>query len=245
MFDAHVRDHAHWSPRAPAVVTPARTVSYAEFDADIDRCGAALAELGVTPASGVVSVLVDDPYLLLLVLAALARLGVVSSPHNDDAADLRLTDAGGAAPAPPATFLTREWQAAMFARAAVPLPAPDPDPDAVGRVMLSSGTTRTPRRVGLTWRNLEARNAANLHAYGAGRTGAWLPLVGVDAMMGLSLLMGAWTLGASLTGGIPARDLPRWLETLPDGGVLALTPAQLRALLAGLPEGFQPQPGWR
>ncbi|MBL8552789.1 MAG: acyl--CoA ligase [Phenylobacterium sp.] len=244
MFDAYVRDHAHWNPRAPAVISPGRTAGYAEFDADIDRCGAALAEFGVTPAIGVVSVLVDDPYLLLLVLAALARLGVVSSPYNDDAADLRLTDAGGAAPRPPARFLTREWQAAMFARAATPLPQLDLDPTATGRVMLSSGTTQAPRRLPLSWRRLGIGNHATLHSYLHGRVGTCIPLLGVDAMMGFSLLMGAWSIGAALTGGVTLEDLPGRLERLPPG-VLSLTPAQLRQLLAILPPGFQPQPGWR
>ncbi|MBL8770669.1 MAG: acyl--CoA ligase [Phenylobacterium sp.] len=244
MFDAYVRDYARWTPRAPAVIIPGRAVTYAEFDADIDRCGAALGELDVTPEVGVVSVLVDHPYLLLVVLCALSRLGVASSPHNDDAADLRLTDAGGAAPQPPARFLTRAWQAAMFAREPVPLPELARDPDGLGRVMLSSGTTRSPRRVGLSWRNLELRNLATLRVYSPGRAGTWIPLVGVDAMMGLSLAMGAWSLGAALTGGLPIRDLPGWLEALPPG-VIALTPMQLRQLLAVLPDGFQPQAGWR
>jgi hypothetical protein len=53
MFDGYVRDHAHWTPRAPAVVTRRAPSPNAEFNADIDRFGAALAELDITPASGV------------------------------------------------------------------------------------------------------------------------------------------------------------------------------------------------
>ena len=56
MFDGYIRDHARWSPRATAVFLPGRRVSYAEFDAEIDRLGAALAGLGLGPHSGVVSV---------------------------------------------------------------------------------------------------------------------------------------------------------------------------------------------
>jgi non-ribosomal peptide synthetase component E (peptide arylation enzyme) len=47
MFDGWIRDFARWTPRAPAVVGPSRAMSYAELDADIDRFGAALPELGV------------------------------------------------------------------------------------------------------------------------------------------------------------------------------------------------------
>lgn len=244
MFDAYVRDYARWTPRAPAVVVPGRAVSFAEFDADIDRCGAALADIGVRPAVGAVSVLIDNPYLLLVVLCALARLGVASAPYNDAAADLRLTDAGGAEPAPPATFLTRAWQQEMFAREALALPRLELDPNAIGRVMLSSGTTRTPRRVGLTWRRLDLGNHATLRSYCAGKTGTWMPLVGIDSMMGLSMAMGAWSVGAALTGGIPVKDVPGWLEALPPG-VAGITPAHLRQIVKALPPGFQPQPQWR
>ena len=54
MFDGYIRDHALWTPRAPAVVTPSRAYAYAEFDADIDRFGAALVQRGIAGESGVV-----------------------------------------------------------------------------------------------------------------------------------------------------------------------------------------------
>src|SRR4051812_10233011 len=159
MFDAYVRDHAHWTPRAPAVITPAKVSSYGEFNADIDRFAAALAALGIGRESGVVSVCLDSPYLTLAVTAALARLRVVSSPYNDHGAALRLVEdrekAGSEAPGPRLVVLTRDWLAAVRAAEPRPWPFLEVDADQIGRVMLSSGTTRTARRVAMTWRRIE------------------------------------------------------------------------------------------
>ena len=75
MFDGFIRDHAHWSPRAPAVITPSRIASYAELNADVDRLGAGLVELGIGPHSGVVSLQIGSTYLLYA--AILVALGSV------------------------------------------------------------------------------------------------------------------------------------------------------------------------
>lgn len=244
MFDAYVRDAANAAPRAPAVVTPGRTASYADIDADIDRCAAALAERGIGPASGVVSLRIGEPYLQVVALCALARLGAVSSPAADDAADLRLTDAAHPAAAPRALVLTPEWQRAIYARPPRPLPVLQLDPEATGRVMLSSGTTRAPRRVALTWRRLDVGNHATLRAWASGRHATWIPVVGLDAMMGLNTAIGAFSLGATLAHGLPFHELPGWLEALPPG-VMTLTPIQLRNLLSHVGPDYLPQPHWR
>src|SRR5688572_9775968 len=163
MFDGYIRDHARWTPRAPAVVTAARTSSYAELDADVDRCAAALADFGLAP-DAVVSISVGDGHLQLLLIAALARLGIASSPAADPGCDVRLTDrrAPGAGSGPPALVLDAAWVAAMYAAEPRPQPPRRLDPLAVGRVMLSSGTTGLPKRVGYTWRRIEHGNHLSL-----------------------------------------------------------------------------------
>lgn len=241
MFDGYIRDHARWTPRAPAVLTTQRAWSYAELDADVDRCAAALGDL---PAGGVVSVAIAEPYLQLLVTAALARRGVASSPAGDHGADLRLTDRAAAADGPPTRVLDAAWRAAMLAAEPAPRPAVRLDPLALGRVMLSSGTTGLPKRVGYTWRRLEHGNHLSLRTYCAGQLGPHVPLVGIDAMMGLTMAMCAWAVGAPVTQAFAPEELPPWLERQPPG-LVAMTPVQLQRLLAALPPGFQPQPGWR
>ncbi|WP_293677374.1 class I adenylate-forming enzyme family protein [uncultured Phenylobacterium sp.] len=241
MFDAYIRDHASWNPRAPAVLLPRREVSYAELDADVDRLGGWLAAQGLTPGVGAVSVAVADAYEQYVATAALSRLAIASAPAADDGADLRLVDHPPAEPGgPPRLEISRDWRAAEPRR----LPALLPDPDALGRVMLSSGTTRTARRVALSWRRLDLGNYATLHQYCAGKLGAWTPLTGIDSMMGWALVTGAWSVGACAVNGWSMDDIPRRLESLPSG-VIGLTPTLLRTLLAALPPGFRPQPGWR
>lgn len=244
MFDGYIRDHARWTPRAPAVVTAARARSYADLDADVDRCAAALGDLGLAP-DAVVSIAVGDAYLQLLLIAALARLGIASSPAADPGCDVRLAqrepdDADG----PPVLVLDAAWTAAMFAAEPRPQPSRALDPLAVGRVMLSSGTTGAPKRVGYTWRRIEHGNHLSLRSYCAGQTGAHVPLMGTDAMMGLTMAMCAWAVGAPVTEAFAPEDFPPWLEALPPG-LVAMTPVQLQRLLGALPAGFQPRPGWR
>jgi acyl-CoA synthetase (AMP-forming)/AMP-acid ligase II len=244
MFDGYIRDHARWTPRAPAVVTAARARSYAELDADVDRCAAALADFGLAP-DAVVSIAVADGYLQLLLIAALARLGIASSPAADPGCDVRLTTREPAdADGPPTLVLDAAWTAAMYASEPLPQPTRRLDPLAVGRVMLSSGTTGLPKRVGYTWRRIEHGNHLSLRSYCAGQTGAHIPLVGTDAMMGLTMAMCAWAVGAPVTDTFSPEELPAWLESLPPG-LVAMTPVQLQRLLAALPPGFQPRPGWR
>ncbi|HEY0648715.1 class I adenylate-forming enzyme family protein [Phenylobacterium sp.] len=230
MFDGFIRDKAHWTPRAPAVVLPSGPISYARFDADINRLGGRLADLGIGPATGVVAIALESPYLRLAALCALARLGVASATAADPGADLRLTD--------------RVIGPSVLAAPPRPLPALELEPDAIGRVMLSSGTTAVPKRVGMSWRRIEIGNFATLRTYGAGRTGTYIPITGVDTLLGFGQAVCAWSSGGAVAAGFTLSDLPAGLETLPPG-VVGLTPRQLRALIDILPAGFRAQPQWR
>lgn len=247
MFDRWIRDFATWTPHAPAVITPTQVTPYAEFDADIDRFGWAIGQLGVSRDTGVVSVCLDNPYLTLVATAALTRLGVTSSPYNDHGADLRLIEretAGGEAPGPRRLMLDAGWQATMRAADPRPLPALAVDPAATVRVMLSSGTTRAARRVALSWRRIEAGNHAALASFAAGRRGVFAPLSTVESMLGFTMMTAAWSLGAAVTGGIHPPDMPALMESWPDG-VAGGTPAHLLTMADRRPAGFRPKPGWR
>src|SRR5690349_5905395 len=134
MFDGWIRDHASWTPRAPAVVTPGRVQTYAGFDADIDRIGAALIEAGIHRNCGVVAVAIDLPYLNYLATCALARLGVPSSAAGDAAADICIADHPPGYEHPRIIRAGREWMNDALARPHHRLAAVDLDPDALGRV---------------------------------------------------------------------------------------------------------------
>lgn len=240
MFDGYIRDHAIWSPRAAALILPGREIDYASLDGDVDRLAAALAAQGFGPDAGVVSVAVAQPDLQYALTAALARLHIASAPAADDRADWRITDAAADRPGPRTARITPEWVAGVLASERRRLPARLPDPLALGRVVLTPDGRRAP----LTWRRLEQGNAALLRHYGHGRRGAWVATTGLDSLQGLAATMGAWSVGAAVVCGLSPETPPDWLERL-DPGVLATTPRGLRDLLAALPEGAQPRPGWR
>lgn len=218
MFDGFIRDKAHWTPRAPAVITPAGAVAYGRLDADVDRIGHRLLALGLAPQGGaLVAVSLESAYLELATLAALARLGLASTPAADSQADRILTEADV-----PRDVLSAEPH---------PLPQLELDLDAPGRGRQ-------------TWRQIETANFAVLRTLAAGRTGAFVPLNGLDTPEGFALTVCAWSCGAAVATGFAPHDLAAALETLPPG-VVVLAPAQLAAVLGALPEGFRPQPAWR
>lgn len=248
MFDGWIRDFAAWTPRAPAVVTPAGATSYARFDQDIQRLASGLEQLGLSADTGVVSICLHDPYLTCVALCALARLRLTSSPYNDAGADLRLVQnqpgIEALAPGPRLLALDDAWIRATLASAVTRTCQPDAAPDQLVRVMLSSGTTGAPRRTPVTWSQIEAVNHCNLRSRCAGVGGLWASLTSVEVMQGFSIAISAWSVGAAFAPRVAANDLPAMFEAWPEG-LLGCTPAQLRGVLQALPPGFQPCPGWR
>ena len=246
MFDGYVRDNAFWKPRAPAVITPMQTVSYAQLDGDLDRIAAALADIGIRPDTGVVSVRVSDAYLNRLVILALARLGVASSPAADHDADRYVVYGPRQTGTPSAreVYLDRDWFADALAATVAPAPFAHMEPDRLARILLSSGTTRVPRRIGFSWQRLEVSLLAQIRAFGPGKQGVWVPLTEIDSALGFFVTIAAWAMGAASGSGFAPETLPGLMERYPEG-VVGTTPIQLSALLAALPDGFQPKPDWR
>ncbi|MGH3520133.1 MAG: benzoate-CoA ligase family protein [Haloechinothrix sp.] len=64
-----------------AVVSPSRTLSYAELAAEVRRVGAGLRELGVRPEERVLMCMADDIELFTAILAAM-HLGVIAVPSS-------------------------------------------------------------------------------------------------------------------------------------------------------------------
>ena len=226
MFDGPIRDHAFWTPRAPAVVLPDRTISYAWFNADIDRMGTVLTALGIVQGCGVVSLGIHAAYLQYVALAALARLGVASSTFGDDTADLRLSDRADDV-GPGVIHLHPDMLRPDHAGGGSPLPVLDLAPDALVRVLLSSGTTAAPRRVPFSRQRIDANTLANLRVYGAGRRGLWIPLTGMDSLLGFCMIVLGWSQGAAVANGLPMSVIPQTIETFPEG-VIGTTPAKQR-----------------
>jgi acyl-CoA synthetase (AMP-forming)/AMP-acid ligase II len=248
MFDSQIRYHAGVTPHAAAIIATQGYISYARFNADIDRFGAAIHAMGFRPATGVVSICVADGYLSCVLITALARLGIATSPFDDPGADVRLVDvvvqADPDGDGPADVALPPTWVAQVSLSEPRPLPTIEPEPDAVGRVMLSSGTTRAPRRIALTWRVIQAINLAGLSSRGAGVHGVWIPLTTLETIQGFGMAVSAWSQGSALACGVGIAESPGIIGAYP-AGLLGCTPAQLRTILRTLPEEFAPRPGWR
>ena len=243
MFDAYVTFQARLRPTALALITPDRWATYAELDADTDRFAAGLRALGVGPERGVVSLRVANDYLTHVLWLALARLGVVSSPYDDPTPDLQLV-ALPAAEAAGQLALTPEWVAATFVAEPRPVAPVRRGPDELARVMLSSGTTRTSRRVPRTWRMLEGNTRTAALTYLAGKPGRWVCLTGIDTGLGQAMTLAAWSQGVTLVADYTPEQLADSLEALRPS-IVGLTPAYLRRLVAALPPGLGVQPGMR
>ena len=243
MPDTYVAYHALARPRAVAVITPNRRVTYAQFDADVNRFAAAFRALGVSPATGVVSFDTRRVYRYHVALMAMIRLGVAAGVASDPRCDLKLSDQPGAT-TERVWRLSPAWFATVEAAEPVPIPSAPRDLDSLGRVMLSSGTTKVPRRVPSSWRQRLDRTAGSNVTDARGRLGVWAIQPGIDSGMGYSHSLLCWTLGATVAAGFSAAELVLLLERNPEG-LLGLTPSQLQVLLNTLPPGFEPKPDWR
>lgn len=242
MFDAYVAFQAKLRPTAFALITPQRWATYAEMNADVDRFAAGLRDRGVTRDRGVVSIRIANDYLTHVVLLALARLGVVSSPFDDPAPDLVIVAAEQAGPGELA--LSAQWRAETFRAEPRPVEPVRLGPDALIRVMLSSGTTRTARRVPRTWRMLEGNTRTCALTYCSGKPGRWVCLTGMDTGQGQAMTLAAWSLGETLVADYTPSQLAESLEALRPS-IVGLTPAFLRRLLSELPPRFPVQAGIR
>lgn len=248
MFDAFVTFQARLKPRAVAIVTPRRTATYAQLEADTDRFAFGLRAMGIAPERGVVSIAMDDDYLGHVVFLALARLGVCSSPSYDEAADLRIAERvvpdGAAGGGPPRVHLPPDWVAATLAAEPVPFEAVRGPPETLVRVMLSSGSTRTPRRVAKTWASMRSSAMTGATTFLSGPPGRWVALTGLDSMMGQNMAAAAWMTGSAVVVGETAEGVARKLEALRPS-IIGLTPIQLQTLLGWLPADAIAQPSLR
>ncbi|MBL8554437.1 MAG: acyl--CoA ligase [Phenylobacterium sp.] len=244
MFDSYIAYHARTRPRALALVTPRHRATYADLDADINRFAAGLQALGIGPERGIVAVDATSTHHHHLLILALARLGVASTPKEDLAADLVLSQRAPSDERRPVVHLDAAWTARTEGAPPTPVLTVRRDPDSIARVMLSSGTTSTPKRIPLTWRRVAANGLNGLSVYGADRLGPWIVRTGIDSGIGYMMASLAWTAGAGVAADFAAADIAGLMERN-QPGVVGLTPIQLRDLLGNLPRGFELKPGWR
>ena len=161
--------HAAARPDAVAVVDNGRSFTYATITHRVAQLSQALLETGLEQGQ-VVGVAARDSFLHLLLLLAADRQGLVAlsftaeeiqTPHFAwvlDRLDLAITNTPIANPRLRRNFVvTSERLASIFAQRVVSVDAPPQNPAGALRIVRTSGTTGTPKRMAITREVFERR----------------------------------------------------------------------------------------
>lgn len=227
--------HARVRPAAPAIHF-GHDVSYARFARDIEAFTRRLAKEGLAPGTRVV-VHVGGKYLQWLVLLACVRLGLPSASVGD-ASELALPRATVCISNLPADKLKFAGRVVNVQRTwadeALEGEWEDPEHHAgdLCRMVLSSGTTGTPKNVGITYAQLRQRCALGVCTYGLSPQSRLLVAMGAVTAGGFVMPCMAWMAGAAVI--VPQASLAEaWRDTNPT--VMLVSPARLPELLEALP----------
>jgi len=246
----HIAFHATERPDAVALIDRDRAITFSAFRRDIRKLTRAVAELGV-PRGGSVAVGADDLYTHWLLLLACERLGIAAASFlagepSESAAQLADVDLVLAEPHFPEVgarrhhAITREWLEHAFALDGEhDDPAPSRAPDDPVRILRTSGTTASPKRI------LHPRS---LHDAWVTR---WIVMSGLTRRSRLLLTMpfsvnGMYACATACLragGTVVAMDLPESRDiarAIADHAITALilVPIQIGGLLDALPDGF-------
>jgi len=246
-FYSSILHRARCAPHAIAVSFGAQDVSYGEFVRDIERATRQLAAR-VPAGSGLAAVTVSHPYLHWVLTIALGRAGlctatVLDGGHTLDLIkpDLVFADAGAHPARPRLIGVDQEW----IGVGADALPAfADPDylPDAPFRLILSSGTTGTPKKILLGHAQFQARLQSIAVGSGLpGEAASSLTLVGLDTVAGHLFPMTTWFVGGR-TVLITTGDDPYHTMMKKRVNYSFMAPVQLEQLVNKMPATAWPIP---
>jgi acyl-coenzyme A synthetase/AMP-(fatty) acid ligase len=257
-FD-YIAFHAAERPRAVALVSGGREITYAQFRDGISNLTRALHALG-RPRGSSVAVASDDIHIHWLLLLACERLGLVSAsfPGQDGRSWLPLLartdfifyepgflpEAEVAALGKPHQALTRDWLAAALALtgddAAADAPAVGDEPV---RLVRTSGTTGSAKRLHMTRSMLELWIGRWIWYPGLGRQSRLLLTLPANAAGGYAqaaacLRAGGTAVGETLTSPADAA------RAIADHAIthVTLLPIHLKQVLDELPTGFRRPP---
>lgn len=243
-FTDAIAFQARLDPHSVAVCLNSREIGYAAFWNDICKVTGHLQAHGL-PRGTRVAVRVQHLYLRWLAILALARLGLVSASLSDSPQEFELiapqvviSDTTFTAPGVSVIqagdhWLEGEHDAAFDRRDA------DPDPDAPCRVVVSSGTTGTPKKAVLTRRDVHERLRANARIYGLHPGVSLATTMSTQAIGGFTMPLSCWVAGGAVVmASVPASQaLLHLLRLRPQ--VLFLSVVQLAELMQTLPPEYQ------
>jgi acyl-CoA synthetase (AMP-forming)/AMP-acid ligase II len=244
MFERIIAYQAKQRPHALAIQTSAGNATYAKFDADIDRVAASLLE--IPNLVGRIAVQVKNPSLHWLIILALARLNIasLSLPIGDAGLlslyhpDLILTDDERTSSQVRSFLVSTKWTEDALSRPLAALPPRIYSPDDAARLVTSSGTTGTPKKILYTRKHVDTRLQNASLAISLGEL-KMLVNIGLDHSGGYITPLLCWLNGGTVV--YPAPNF-RWVDVLPllSPGGIACAPAQLEVLMRSLPANFIP-----
>jgi acyl-CoA synthetase (AMP-forming)/AMP-acid ligase II len=242
--------HSRVNPESVAVAFGSQEVTYREFVRDIERATRQLASR-VPPGPRLAMVALVHPYLHWVLTIALGRVGITSVSGYDPAgsglldlvkADLVFIDNQTVAADERFVEVTADW-IGLEADQLPPFVDPDHAADAPLRLVLSSGTTGTPKKILLT----HALNQYRLHGMGLlasfqGNRSRSMTLVGLDTAGGYQFPTTTWFLGGCAVLYMPGEDP---YQTIVRHGVTYafMSPVQLEQLVGAMPARAWPLPG--
>ena len=243
-FTDAIAFQARLDPHAVAVSLNSREIGYGAFWSDIGKVAARLHRHGL-PRGTLVGVHVQHLYLRWLAILALARLGLVSASLSDSPQEFELlspqvvlSDAPAGPPGATVIELDERWldaepDAAFDRRDA------DAEPDAPCRLVVSSGTTGTPKKALLTRRDVHERLRANARAYGLHPGVRLATTMSPQAIGGFTMPLSCWASGGTVVmAAVPATHaLLHLLRLRPQ--VLFMSVVQLAELMETLPRDYQ------
>jgi len=246
-FYASILHRARCAPHAIAVNFGTRDVSYGEFVRDIERATRQLTAR-LPGASGLAMVSVSHPYLHWVITLALGRAGLctvsaLDAGHTPELIqpDLVFADAQPNQADKRFVMVDQDWIAA----GADALPARADlrhAPDAPFRLILSSGTTGTPKKILVSHARFQAR-MQSLAANGGmpGEASSSLILMGIDTIGGHLFTLTTWHLGGRVVLWLTGDDA---YETIVRKRVnfSLMAPVQLQQLVATMPANAWPVP---
>jgi|SRR5579871_1913456 len=259
MFERLISERAAKDKGAIAMATPFDRYSYAEMDADIRRCVARLRPLGLRPGSRAL-IQVSDLYTHWLLTFALEALGVVTmGVHYLYPVDATLVKWSGVdfvfadRPLPPEVKVRSQlvgpgWMKITRRFRPLPLPSLKRAGDDPVRLVLSSGTTGTPKKVMLTREMIDRRNQVSLDSpllagvrarFSDPDSLAVITETDPSTVGGLGIGVAIWTMGGRLCQRAAGLG---WAETLTRLKIscYVAAPLQIQGLLDALPADFRP-----
>ena len=245
-FHSLLLEHARTRPDAVAVADGAREITYAEFLADIDKVTRRLNTYGLVPGSRA-GLFFTTSYLHWLAAIAMWRLGVISASVQNigDSGLLQLLNAkvvvtdhmGVKAEGGRLITMNGDW---LDAGANV-FPAVDEhsfDASQPVHILLSSGTTGTPKKILFSNATIGARIKCTIADYGIGPKVRFMSVVGPDTAGGFLYPVVVWAAGGAVA--FYSSQVPfDQLIVLTKANMLFMSPVQAANLVDKLPTNFQ------